>query len=360
MRDGNPATVRQWLQPLATRAGRGARAIGFRARAAVQRHGIALIYHRIAEPGSDPWDLAVSPANFNAHLEVARRHGHCVPFGELADRLEARDGPRRMIAFTFDDGYRDNLVSGAKALEAHDVPATVFVVSGMVGAGQDFWWDALARVFLEMPRLPETLEIVAGGKHHVWQLGPAAECSPAELQALAGWSMLRDGPGHARQTVFLEVWGVLIELPLAAAEDGCEQVMAWAGADRAGPTSDHVMSAEEVAKLASGGLVEIGGHTRTHLPLNTADPQTALKEIAGCRADLAEMTGREILSFAYPFGRFSAETAALVREAGFTRACNSNWRLAFPDMDRFHIPRITVPNLDGDQFAAFLRRISGL
>jgi peptidoglycan/xylan/chitin deacetylase (PgdA/CDA1 family) len=348
-----------WLKPLATRTGRRVRGLGFRLRAAAQRHGIALIYHRIAEPGSDPWDLAVSPANFDAHLEVARRHGRCVQLGQFAEQVAARSGPRRTIAFTFDDGYRDNFLVGARALAAHDVPATMFVVSGAVGAGRDFWWDALARVFLTMPHLPETLAMEAAGRQHVWHLGPAADCTAAEMRTLAGWRMERDGARHLRQTLFLSVWRVLIDLPTAAAEACCEQVMAWAGADRSGPVSDHVMSAAEIAALASGGLIEIGGHTKTHLALDTADRATAVHEIAGCRADLAAITGREIASFAYPFGRFTAETARLVREAGFTSACNSNRQLGFPDMDRFHIPRITVPNLDGDQFADLLHRISG-
>ncbi len=347
------------LKPLATRVGRRLRGIGFRLRASVQRHGIALTYHRIAEPSADPWDLAVSPANFDAHLEVARRHGRCVSLGAFANAMDAPDGPRRLIAFTFDDGYRDNFVTAAPALEKHDVPATMFIVSGAVGMARNYWWDALARVFLTMPHLPETLNLKVCGTQHHWTLGPAADCTADELRALASWSMLRDGASHVRQHVFLGVWGVLIALPMEAAEVGCEQVMAWAGADRSGSPSDHVMSAGDVAALASGGLVEIGGHTRTHLALDTADRATALDEIAGCRAELSAITAQDIQTFAYPFGRFSTDTAALVREAGFRSACNSNWRVAFPDMDSFHIPRISVPNLDGDQFAALLRSISG-
>ncbi|MGL4543414.1 MAG: polysaccharide deacetylase family protein, partial [Polymorphobacter sp.] len=204
-------------KPFRVRHGRRARNAGFRLRCAVQRHGLVLMYHRIAVPGADPWDLAVSPANFAAHLEVMRRHGQCVSLGEFAARIAAADRPRRMIAVTFDDGYRDNLLAGLPALAAHDVPATIFVVSSTTGAGRDFWWDALARVFLTMPDLPAELSLEVAGTLHSWQLGAAAHCSPAALGALAHWSQLHDAVSHPRQTVFLGVWAVLNALPMAQA-----------------------------------------------------------------------------------------------------------------------------------------------
>ncbi len=346
-------------KPFRVRTGRYARNAGFRLRAAVQRHGLVLMYHRVAEPGADPWDLAVSPAHFAEHLDVMRRHGRCVSLGEFAAHIDARDRPRRMIAVTFDDGYRDNLVAGEPALAAHDVPATIFVVSGSVGAGRDFWWDALARVFLNATQLPDQLALDVDGVRHDWQLGAAASCTSAELRSLARWSQLRDGVSHPRQQIFLAVWGVLNALPMAAAERLCEAVMAWAGADRAGPISEHTLTADELARLDAGGLVEIGGHTVHHLPLDTCDVATATREIGQCRAQLGDIIGRDVRSFSYPFGRFNPATPALVRAAGFEHACTSNWQVAFPEVDPFLIPRITVTDMDGDRFAAFLQKITG-
>jgi peptidoglycan/xylan/chitin deacetylase (PgdA/CDA1 family) len=141
-----------------------------RVRAKAQSHGLVLMYHRIAEPLSDPWDLAVSPGNFRAHLEVIRREGVCLPLPDFATRITDRNRPRRLFALTFDDGYRDNLINAAPVLEAHDLPATIFVVSGVVGVGREFWWDALARVFLSMTSLPNELRLDTGAGAHKWGL----------------------------------------------------------------------------------------------------------------------------------------------------------------------------------------------
>ncbi len=332
-----------------------------RVRAGVQRHGLVLMYHRVAEPTSDPWDMAVTPAHFAEHLEVVRRYGDCLPLARFADRMGSADRPRRMIAITFDDGYRDNVLNAAPLLEARDMPATVFVVSSTVGAGHDFWWDALARVFLTMPQLPAELRLDHAGQTHVWQLGDAARCQPEDLAALRRWSVDNDAMWHPRQTLFLAVWKILNGCRLDEAEALCEQVVAWAGIERAGPPTDHSMTAEEVNRLASGGLIEIGGHTVNHFPLDMADSIQAAAEIGGCRTALREMAGRDIDSFSYPFGRFSKKTSGIVRQAGFKRACNSwNWRLlAYPETDRFHIPRIRIPDMNGDQFGSFLQGLAG-
>lgn len=347
------------LKPLAVQAARQVRNVPLRLRAAAQRHGLVLMYHRIAEPGPDPWDMAVSPVHFAEHLEVLKDYGTCLPLAHLAERMASEDRPRRMVSITFDDGYRDNALAAAPALDAQDLPATIFVVSGTVGAGRDFWWDALARVFLTLPRLPEQLRLEVDLVELVWNLGSAAACAPAELRGFLHWSVARDAPRHRRQEIFLAVWKVLNARPLPAAEALCEKVMDWAGADRDGPASDQTMTADEVGRLASGGLIEIGGHTVTHLPLDTADPATAALEIAACRAQLREMAGRDILSFSYPFGRVGPQTPDLVRDAGFTCACNSRSLLSFPETDRFRIPRIKIPDLDGDQFAALLQEMAG-
>jgi hypothetical protein len=71
------------------------------------------------------------------------------------------------------------------------------------------------------------------------------------------------------------------------------------------------------------------------------------------------MLGRPISSFAYPFGTsadFDETTVAVVREAGFLRACaNLDGRLT-RRTDPFRVPRLLVRDWSGDELA---RRLGG-
>jgi peptidoglycan/xylan/chitin deacetylase (PgdA/CDA1 family) len=78
--------------------------------------------------------------------------------------------PRRSLAITFDDGYVDNLTETKPLVEKHDVPSTVFVVSGYVGAGRRFWWDELERICVLPRTLPQRLDLTTQHATKTWNI----------------------------------------------------------------------------------------------------------------------------------------------------------------------------------------------
>jgi peptidoglycan/xylan/chitin deacetylase (PgdA/CDA1 family) len=103
-----------------------------------------LMYHRIATPDVDPWGLSVSPERFAEQVQALRAHRTMLPMDAFVARLRSRTLPHDAVAFTFDDGYSDNLRQAKPILEAAGVPATVFLTTGRIGADKEFWWDELA------------------------------------------------------------------------------------------------------------------------------------------------------------------------------------------------------------------------
>lgn len=322
-------------------------------------HAVALMYHRIATPSADPWDLSVSPQHFAEHLSVLRDWAACRSFGDLVGALDAPNRPHRLAAVTFDDGYRDNLESALPLLGAHDVPATVFVVSGVIGAPREFWWDALTRVFLATPELPETLELATPAGPRIWRLGAAARCAPAQMRALARARFPFDAGIHPRMQVLAQVREALVEASKAEAEALADAVLDWAGLARSGAHGDQSMTETELCALAASGLVEIGAHTVTHRALDQLSRPDALDELCGSRDALREVVGREIKSFSYPYGRFGPDTPGLVAEAGFSAACTIIEGVAVGAIDPYRFPRIFVRNWDGDAFARVIRDFAG-
>jgi peptidoglycan/xylan/chitin deacetylase (PgdA/CDA1 family) len=338
------------IKAQAVRVGRGVE----RLRSGGSANGVVLLYHRIAQPQADPWNMSVSPENFADHLEILRRFGVPCTLDDFAGRLASKAAEPSVVV-TFDDGYADNLLA-LSMLEAQDVPATIFFVSSAVGNPHAFWWDLLTRVFLETPNLPRQLLLDAGGKLLRYDLGDAATYGPADLSRSARWRADFDPPGDARQRTYLEVWSHLIGLAPYQIAIAVSALRSWAGLPDAEPTDRDArpVTEAEFLQLAKSPLIEIGGHTRTHADISRLSVEQAANEIAGGRRDLIEMTGREVRSFAYPYGRSGPHTIADIRDAGFACAGNSRSRLATKRSDMYALPRVHATNLSAENFEALL------
>jgi len=78
------------------------------------------------------------------------------------------------------------------------------------------------------------------------------------------------------------------------------------------------IDASEVTQVYEGH--EIAAHTAHHYDLTTLDAATLQEELAGDKAALEALTGREIVGLAYPYGTFNDTVLEAVRAAGFRYA----------------------------------------
>ena len=101
-----------------------------------------LLYHKIDEipPGTRHPAIYVTPARFAEQLALLRRLG--MRGITVADYLAYRRGertlPPRPVVITFDDGYRSNYEIAFPLLQRFGFPATIFLVSGLLG-GRNVW-----------------------------------------------------------------------------------------------------------------------------------------------------------------------------------------------------------------------------
>ncbi len=323
------------------------------------RLGVILLYHRVAGAEVDPWALAVSPRHFAEHMEVLARRGRPLGLADLAagvrDGTRPRRGRRPAVAVTFDDGYADNLFEALPVLERHEIPATVFLASGAIGRDREFWWDELARLLLHPGPLPAALRLAVAGETIEWTLGDPGPYDDAAWRRVASWRAT-DPPPTERHSLYLALWRRLRVLDEAERERVLDDLAAFAGAGRAARPSHRPLSTAEAAALARAPLVEIGAHTVTHPLLSALPPASQRVEILASKAWCEALAGRPVTSFAYPFGNYTAETVAAVRDAGFARACSTEADLVRSGADPFELPRVQVADWDGEELE---RRLSG-
>jgi peptidoglycan/xylan/chitin deacetylase (PgdA/CDA1 family) len=112
---------------------------------------LVLCYHAV----SPDWDapLSVTPDQLDSQLAYLRKKGYRgVTF---SDALMRREGGKR-VAITFDDGYRSVARLARPILEAHGMPATVFVPTDFIGAERPMSWPGIDR-WLDGPHAAELM-----------------------------------------------------------------------------------------------------------------------------------------------------------------------------------------------------------
>ena len=116
-----------------------------------------LVYHSISAPPEPmPAEIDISPQRFAQQLRWLSRSGRVVP---LVETLRAKKSSR-LVAITFDDGYRDNLTVALPLLEKFQLPMTLFVTAGFVDRDGYLSEEELC----ELSRHP----LITIGAHGLW------------------------------------------------------------------------------------------------------------------------------------------------------------------------------------------------
>lgn len=307
------------------------RLLGRLRRMAAAHQPIILMYHRVAALRHDPWELAVSPANFRDQIEHLKTVREVVPLTDiLAGKTAGRGKP--LAAVTFDDGYADVYANARPILQALDCPATVFLTTGGLGAAREYWWDELVRILLETARLPERLELSLNGVGRAWSV--------------------TDSP-DGRRALHDEIWGLLRAMDGDGRKAALDRLAAWAGVSLDVRDGHRAMTRDEARDLV-GSPLAIGAHSVTHPQLSTLSDAQIAREIHDSRLVCEEIVGGPVTTFAYPFGDYNAAAVEAARAEGFALACTVEPGGVENRTDPMLLPRYAVGDWGRERFARWL------
>ncbi|WP_316814905.1 polysaccharide deacetylase family protein [Pedobacter nyackensis] len=298
------------------------------------RRGVVLMYHRIANPISDPWDLAVSPENFEEHLKVLKAY-NVISVNELTGILAKKNKmPSNTTVVTFDDGYRDNYLVAKPLLEKFNTPATFFIPTNSIGEQQEFWWDALERICLQSANLPNKL-ILTYPEDISWNIGSSKNMvSPSDL--------------------YFKLCIIVRKMPATQHQAFIKALEAWAN-NTDNRSEYFTMDKTELLDLQSNKLFTIGAHTMTHPFLPDFHYDYQKNEILGGISFLNELTDNRVKYLAYPHGGWNQDTLDILADSDVELAFTTDPHHFKADTYHLTIPRFQVGNWDGKTFKFHLK-----
>jgi len=204
---------------------------------------------------------------------------------------------RKFVAFTLDDGYRDNAEFAAPIFRKYGVPYTIFINPGFVERTRTMWWKTAAA----LTRRATNFQFDFGQ-------GLVAVASATIRQKFAAFAQL---------TAFVQSFDedeAVARIDEAARHHDIDPMAI---------VDTLVMNEAELRDLARDPLVHFGAHTVTHVNLRRVSPQRLRTEIVQSAAAIERYIGRPPRSFSYPYGWRSAVSEREVLEAakaGFAAA----------------------------------------
>jgi FkbM family methyltransferase len=296
---------------------------------------LILLYHRVADDPLDSQLLTVSPKNFEIHLKELSENYRVIPLYELIEELQKSILTPDTVALTFDDGYLDNLLNAVPLLEKYRLHATIFVTAGMVGSDQEFWWDALERIFLTGGVLPESLEVTCQNGAKAWDLRTA----------------------QGRLKAYDELCSILRSDSFEDIQQSVHDLYEWARLEPTGRHSHRVLNQAQLQSLAKSPFIEIGSHSVTHARLSVISAEKQRWEIQESKKQLEATVRKHVRLFSYPYGTrtdFTHETTRIVAGEDYVAGiANIQGNIEKP-VDLYAIPRRLVRNWAGDIFTQWL------
>jgi peptidoglycan/xylan/chitin deacetylase (PgdA/CDA1 family) len=289
---------------------------------------LILTYHRIlpsdhTERDAEQPGMIASPEALERHINLTRRLG-AEPM-HLSDWLARHENgeplPRLAVAFTFDDGWRDNYQHAFPTLQATATPATIFLVSKLLDTNTVFWPE---QVIYLLTRLP-----VSNAAVFDWLRPFLPQTSDQTTKPLT----LEQADGVISRLKALDDATIIKHLAATYAE-----VPELADFQQ----TPRVLASDELMDMSKQGLVRYGGHTRHHYRLNLLnDSQTLKDEIVGCLEDIRNLGDAHVPVFCYPNGDISNQGEQLVA-THYRAACTTETGWNQAGCDPFKLRRFNL------------------
>ena len=313
------------------------------------------MYHRINTLPTDPWQLCVTPANFEEHLQILHKKKSVISLPQLTEQWENKKLLNNSVVLTFDDGYADNFYNAKPLLEKYGIPATFFLTTGKLVSQKEFWWDVLETIFLQKANLPRHFSLTINDQLVNFDLGDEATLTEDGIQKHSNWTADKP-PATRRCLLYYEVWKRLKFIGHEIQEKAIDDIKIWAGLNNGANDCNRCITADELMTFSKNDLFHFGAHTQMHQALATLNYQQQKKEIEESKLFIKQSLQKEVPSFAYPYGNYNNESIEILKQLNYKVAVTTEQRTINQKTDKFRFGRFHVKNINGVEFE---KKLSG-
>jgi len=288
-------------------------------------YGAILMFHRIDTPDANGiWyneHLKIAPSVIEEMSIYARDKGcEFVPLEEIARKRHLWEHPRRLIAITLDDGYRDNYTNGGSLFRRLNMPYCIYVCTEMVEGKMLYWWEILEWLVIREERI--TINHPDGTEQ-------TFDCSTSSN----------------KEQAFLDIRDVILHLPQDRLSEQIKVLFSRYDIDYNLGNDTLGLTWDQVRELAKDPLCTIGNHTYSHLAFSGCSDQDIEDDIHRAETEMKAHTGYEMCHFAFPFGEAAAVSQHdidLVKRLGYKTSATTKDGFVCYGTDKLELPRIFV------------------
>jgi peptidoglycan/xylan/chitin deacetylase (PgdA/CDA1 family) len=289
--------------------------------------GQILMFHRVV-PSSNTLrihnheSLEVSPEYLENLISFFKeREYQFLSLDEVVSLKQPSKIKKKFVAFTFDDGYIDNLTVAYPILKKYAVPFTIYVATNMPDGTALVWWYLLEDLIAQN----DSVEFRVNGKNHSYRTDTLKnkEISFNEIRSYLATANAKD--------LRVMVENLFYDRQEVIAAKTKELSLTW----------------DQIKELSNDPLVTIGAHTVNHLPLDSLTFEESKFEILQSKKIIESHLAKEVKHFCYPIGSYGKKEVEIMQSSGYTSATTTKMANIFSqNLDHpFSLPRIMVNSL---------------
>ncbi len=214
--------------------------------------------------------ISIDAALFEKHIKILKDKGHTFITPKEIPRAVSEKLYKPTIIY-FDDGYKDNLTVALPILKKYNIPATVFVTTGLINRTHMLWSIEL-RALLTEKNIPVN--------EHQAIIEKLKTLTDLECKAEILRNYGKISPeGRKRLDNIYMTWG-------------------------------------EIKELSQNGI-EIGSHGASHSRLSECTDMELINEVKVSKEEIDKNIGGQVVSFSYPHGRWNERVNVAMKQAGY-------------------------------------------